>query len=139
MHARGIISGLTRGTNLNHIVRAALESIAYQSNDVISSIKADMGREIAFLKVDGGASANNFLMQFQSNISNLDVVRPTTIEATSQGAAFLAGLAVGFFKNREELKTIIKNNDTFVSNIDSTKRKALIDGWTKAIGACRKG
>lgn len=139
MHARGIISGLTRGTNLNHIVRAALESIAYQSNDVISSIKADMGREIAFLKVDGGASANNFLMQFQSNISNIAVVRPTTIEATSQGAAFLAGLAVGFFKNREELKTIIKNNDTFVSNIDSTKRKALIDGWTKAIGACRKG
>ena len=139
MHARGIISGLTRGTNLNHIVRAALESIAYQSNDVISSIKADMGREIAFLKVDGGASANNFLMQFQSNISNIAVVRPTTIEATSQGAAFLAGLAVGFFKNREELKTIIRNNDTFVSNIDSTKRKALIDGWTKAIGACRKG
>ena len=139
MHARGIISGLTRGTNLNHIVRAALESIAYQSNDVISSIKADMGREIAFLKVDGGASANNFLMQFQSNISNIAVVRPTTIEATSQGAAFLAGLAVGFFKNREELKTIIKNNDTFVSNIDSTKRKALIDGWIKAIGACRKG
>ena len=138
MHARGTITGLTRGTKINHIIRAALESIAYQSNDVLSAMEADTGVHLSSLKVDGGASANNFLMQFQSDISNLEVIRPQTTEATAQGAAFLAGLAVGFFKDREELKTIIKGKDTFVPTIEDSLRYKLLDGWSKAIWACRK-
>ncbi len=138
MHARGIITGLTRGSNVCHIIRAALESIVYQSNDVLSSMEADTGRDIRSLKVDGGASANNFLMQFQSDISNVEVIRPALTEATAQGAAFLAGLAVGFFKDRNELKTIVKGKDSFFPAIEPEKRETLIDGWAKAIGACRK-
>ena len=138
MEARGTITGLTRGTKINHIIRAALESIAYQSNDVLIAMQSDIGRKMSTLKVDGGASANNFLMQFQSDISNIEVVRPKITEATAQGAAFLAGLAVGFFKDREELKTIIGKNDVFVPQIDIVRRSDLIDGWNKAIGACKK-
>lgn len=138
MHARGTITGLTRGANIYHIIRAALESIAYQSNDVISSMEADTGVHLTSLKVDGGASANNFLMQFQSDISDVAVVRPATTEATAQGAAFLAGLAVGFFKDRDELKLINKNKDSFIPNIDTEKRKSLLDGWNNAIEVCKK-
>ena len=138
MHARGIITGLTRGSNINHIIRAALESIAYQSNDVLSAMEADTGIKLSSLKVDGGASANDFLMQFQSDISNLKVIRPTTIEATSQGAAFLAGLAVGFFKNRDELKNIINSKESFIPTIDNEKRSSLLEGWQKAIECCKK-
>ena len=138
MDARGTITGLTRGTKINHIIRAALESIAYQSNDVLSAMKSDIGRDMSILKVDGGASANNFLMQFQSDISNIEVVRPRVTEATAQGAAFLAGLAVGFFKDRNELKSIITHKDSFVPHIENSKRVALLDGWSKAIGACKK-
>lgn len=138
MHARGTITGLTRGSNLYHIIRAALESIAYQSNDVLSSMEADTGRDIKSLKVDGGASANNFLMQFQSDISNVEVIRPTLTEATAQGAAFLAGLAVGFYKDRDELKNIVKGQASFLPTIEKEKRATLLDGWSKAIGACRK-
>ena len=138
MHATGMITGLTRGSNVYHIVRAALESIAYQSNDVISSMEADTGVHLSFLKVDGGASANNFLMQFQSDISNVKVIRSQSTEATAQGAAFLAGLAVGFFKNRDELKSIIKHKDAFIPAIDTEKREQLLNGWTNAIGACKK-
>lgn len=138
MHARGIITGLTRGSNMNHIIRASLESIAYQSEDVISAMEADTGRHLSSLKVDGGASANNFLMQFQSDISNVEVIRPELTEATAQGAAFLAGLAVGFFKDREELKTIITGKDSFLPVIDEERRRELLDGWSNAIGACQK-
>ena len=138
MHARGTITGLTRGSNIYHIVRAALESIAYQSNDVISAMEADTGVHLSSLKVDGGASSNNFLMQFQSDISNVEVVRPATPEATAQGAAFLAGLAVGFFNDRDELKTIIQSKDSFAPCIDDKKRAALISGWENAINACKK-
>ena len=137
MHAKGTITGLTRGSNINHIIRAALESIAYQSNDVISSMEADTGVPLSSLKVDGGVSTNNFLMQFQSDISNVEVVRPQTIEATAQGAAFLAGLAVGFFKDRDELKNIIKNKDHFVPNIDDKNRINLLSGWENAIRVCK--
>ena len=137
MHARGTITGLTRGANVYHIVRAALESIAYQSNDVISAMEADTGVHLSALKVDGGASSNNFLMQFQSDISNVEVVRPATTEATAQGAAFLAGLAVGFFKDRNELKTIIKGKNSFTPNISNEKRTELLNGWTKAIEVCK--
>jgi glycerol kinase len=138
MHARGTITGLTRGSNVYHIIRAALESIAYQSNDVISSMEADTGVHLSSLKVDGGASANNFLMQFQSDISNVAVVRPQTTEATAQGAAFLAGLAVGFFKNRDELKLIVKNKDGFLPCINQEKREELLAGWANAIEVCKK-
>ena len=138
MHARGTITGLTRGSNVNHIIRAALESIAYQSNDVLSSMEADTGRDIKTLKVDGGASANNFLMQFQSDISCVEVIRPTLTEATAQGAAFLAGLAVGFYSSRDELKSLVAHRDSFVPNIDNSKRKDLIDGWNAAVGACKR-
>lgn len=138
MHARGIITGLTRGTNVHHLVRAALESIAYQSNDVISSMEADTGVHISSLKVDGGTSDNSFLMQFQSDISNVEVVRSETAEATAQGAAFLAGLAVGFFKDRNELKAIIKCRDSFKPSIDKEKRTELLDGWANAIKACKQ-
>ena len=138
MQARGTITGLTRGSNVYHIIRAALESIAYQSNDVISSMEADIGIHLTSLKVDGGASSNNFLMQFQSDISDVAVVRPQTPEATAQGAAFLAGLAVGFFKNRDELKSIVKSKDSFIPNINQEKRTELLDGWKTAIEACKK-
>jgi glycerol kinase len=138
MHARGTVTGLTRGTNINHIVRAALESIAYQSNDVLLAMAADIDYEMKELKVDGGASSNNFLMQFQSDISNINVVRPKVTEATAQGAAFLAGLAVGFFSNREELKAINRIKDVFYSSIDQSMRENLLDGWGKAIAACKK-
>lgn len=138
MHARGTITGLTRGSNIYHIIRAALESIAYQSNDVLSSMEADTGRDIASLKVDGGASANNFLMQFQSDISNVEVIRPELTEATAQGAAFLAGLAVGFYKDRDELKSIVSGKDSFSPTIDKEKRAELLMGWQNAVGACKK-
>ncbi len=137
MNAKGTITGLTRGSNINHVIRAALESIAYQSNDVISSMEADTDVHLSSLKVDGGGSANNFLMQFQSDISNVEVVRSQTIEATAQGAAFLAGLAVGFFKDRDELKNITKDKDHFIPNIDNTKRKDLLSGWENAIKVCK--
>ena len=137
MHARGTITGLTRGSNVYHIVRAALESIAYQSNDVISAMEADTGVHLSALKVDGGASSNNFLMQFQSDISNVEVVRPATTEATAQGAAFLAGLAVGFFKDRNEIKTVIKSKNSFTPNINNEKRTELLNGWSKAIEVCK--
>lgn len=138
MHARGTITGLTRGANVYHIIRAALESIAYQSHDVISSMEADTGRDITSLKVDGGASANNFLMQFQSDISSVEVIRPALTEATAQGAAFLAGLAVGFYKDRDELRTIVTGSDSFHPSIEEEKRQELLDGWSNAVGACRK-
>jgi glycerol kinase len=138
MHVRGIITGLTRGSNLYHITRAALESIAYQSNDVISAMEADTGVHLSSLKADGGTSANNFLMQFQSDISDLKVIRPQTIEATAQGAAFLAGLAVGFFKDRNELKSIIKCKDSFNPSIDTNTRQELLNGWKDAIAISQK-
>ena len=138
MHARGTITGLTRGSNVYHIIRAALESIAYQSHDVLHAMEADTGRDITSLKVDGGASANNFLMQFQSDISNVEVIRPTLTEATAQGAAFLAGLAVGFYKDRDELRTITTGKDSFNPSISEEKRAELLEGWSNAIGACRK-
>ena len=138
MHARGTITGLTRGSNVYHLIRAALESIAYQSNDVLSSMEADTGRDIKSLKVDGGASSNNFLMQFQSDVSNVEVIRPTLTEATAQGAAFLAGLAVGFYSDREELKKLVSVKDSFLPKIDIDNRNSLIDGWNNAVGACKK-
>ena len=136
MHARGIITGLTGGANANHIIRAALEAIAYQTNDVISAMQADFGGEITALRVDGGASANQFLMQFQSDISNIDVFRPETMEATAAGAAFLAGLAVGFFKDRDEIKCKLEKVTKFCPGMEADEREKLLSGWKRAVRAC---
>ena len=135
MHARGTVTGLTRGTKREHIIRAALESIAYQTGDVLSSMAADSGREIPLLKVDGGASANGFLMQFQSDISNINVFRPKTQEATALGAAYLAGLAAGFWKNRDEILSLNGGGDGFAPNMTDDVRDGLIKGWHKAVSA----
>lgn len=137
MSARGSILGLTRGSGRNHIIRAALESIAYQTNDVLNAMSADLNRPISSLRVDGGASANSFLMQFQSDISDITVLKSQSTEATALGAAFLAGLAVGFFKSREELLEKLKNGNEFKPQMDSTQRENLLSGWQRAVNACK--
>ena len=133
MRARGTITGLTRGAGAEHIIRAALESIAYQSNDVISAMKSDFGGDISELKVDGGASANDLLMQFQADISNLNVVRPAQKEATAAGAALLAGQAIGFYPT--ETKGISQNT-IFTPDMPESERQRLLSGWQKAVKAC---
>ena len=133
MYARGTIVGLTRGSNKNHIIRAALESIAYQSKDLINAMKEDSGIEINSLKVDGGATANNFLMQFQSDILNTKVLRPEIIETTALGAAYLAGLAVGFWKNKEEIKKNWRLNKEFTPDLSENLREKYYNHWKKAV------
>ena len=137
MHCRGIITGLTRGTGRNHMIRAALESIAFQSNDVISAIRADSKGSINSIKVDGGASANDFLMQFQSDISDLRVIRPHQNEATAAGAAYLAGIASGFFDKNELFAGRADTAAVFEPGISNEKRKDLLSGWEKAVCSCR--
>ena len=133
MYARGTITGLTRGSNKNHIVRAALESIAYQTNDLITAMKNDSGININSLRADGGAAQNGFLMQFQADISNLKLIRPANSEATALGAAFLAGLAVGFWKDKSEILKIPLSQTEFSSSVGEYTRKELCDGWEKAV------
>lgn len=137
MHARGTITGLTGGSNANHVIRAALESIAYQTNDVIRAMQADFGGYITDLRVDGGASANDFLMQFQADVSNIRVCRPETMEATAAGAAFLAGLATGFFRDRDEIRGKLEKITAFTPAITDGEREKLIMGWNRAVRACR--
>ncbi len=137
MYAKGTICGLTRGSNKNHIVRAALESIAYQTNDLLLAIKNDTQIKISSILADGGAANNKFLMQFQSDISNTCVICPESAEATALGAAFLAGLSVGFWKNEEEISEIKIKHNTFNSKIDDTQRQQLLNGWKKAINQAR--
>lgn len=132
-YARGAIVGITRGVNKYHIIRATLESLAYQVNDVLAAMKADSGIELASLKVDGGASANNFLMQTQADIINAPVNRPVCVETTAMGAAYLAGLAAGYWKNKDE---VVKNwavDRTFIPSISEEDRSARIKGWNKAV------
>ena len=136
MHARGVITGITRGANRDHIIRAALESIAFQSEDVIRAMCEDMGEKINSLKVDGGASANNFLMQFQSDISDVTVVRPSQKEATAAGAAYLAGIAAGLFGN-DLFAEGAKVNAVFEPKMDAKDREKLLDGWHAAVSTCR--
>lgn len=133
--ARGIITGLTRGVNRAHIVRAALESMAYQSTDVLKAMESDLGRELSFLRVDGGASANNFLMHFQADIAGLSVIRPASVETTALGAAFLAGLAVGFWKDLSELRAVASGEgcSNFEPSISKAKREELFALWHKAV------
>lgn len=133
MYARGTICGLTRGTNKNHIIRASLESIAYQTNDLITAMKADTKLSISSLKTDGGAAANGFLMQFQADISALSVVRPDNSEATAAGAAYLAGLGIGFWKSTDELTHLNCKNTVFTPEKTDEERNRLLDGWKRAI------
>ena len=136
MHARGTITGLTRGAGRNHLIRAALESIAFQSDDVIRAMRSDTAGNIHVLKVDGGASANNFLMQFQADISDTRVIRPAQKEATAAGAAYLAGLAVGFFP-QELFAEGARVNATFEPCMSHDERERLLNGWHAAVAACR--
>ena len=133
MFARGTIIGITRGTNRSHIIRAALESIAYQSCDVLDAIQEDAGMEFSELRVDGGASANEFLMQFQSDIIGKPVLRPVCRETTALGAAYLAGLAVRFWENLDELKAMGEIERVFQPAMPAEQRKKLRSGWKKAV------
>jgi glycerol kinase len=132
-YARGAIVGLTRGVNKYHIIRATLESIAYLSYDILQAMSSDCSDKIKILKVDGGASKNNFLMQFQADVLDVDVVRQEQTESTALGAAFLSGLAVGFFKDLEELKEKNKTDRIFKPSIDDEKRIYMLDRWHKAV------
>jgi len=132
-HARGAISGITHATRREHIVRAALESIAYQSHDVISAMAQDTGLDIAEIRVDGGASANDFLMQFQADISGVAVRRPQQVESTALGAAFLAGLSIGIYKNKAEIAEKVCHGHIFAPNMIDTVRIQLLDGWKAAV------
>ena len=132
-YARGTIVGLTRGVNKYHIIRATLESVAYQVNDVLQAMEADSGIRLSALKVDGGASSNNFLMQVQSDIIDTAVLRPNCVESTAMGAAYLAGLAVGFWKDREEILQNVAMNQKFEPQITELERQKRIDGWKQAV------
>ncbi|WP_109077386.1 glycerol kinase GlpK [Aggregatibacter kilianii] len=132
-YARGAIVGLSRGANRNHIVRATLEAIAYQTREVLDAMQSDSGEKLAALRVDGGAVANNFLMQFQADILNVKVERPKIREVTALGAAYLAGLAVGFWKDLEELRGKAMVERTFEPQETPEKRTALYQGWKKAV------
>jgi len=133
MYARGAILGMTRGTGINHIIRATLESLAYQTRDVLHSMETDSGIALSELKVDGGACANNFLMQFQADILGVPVIRPKIIETTARGSAYLAGLAVGFWKNKTDILENYEMDRTFTPGMTKDTRETLYAGWTKAV------
>ncbi|MBR3996967.1 MAG: glycerol kinase GlpK, partial [Clostridia bacterium] len=132
-YARGAIVGLTRGVNKNHIIRATLESIAYQVSDVLDAMRADSGIALTGLKVDGGASANNILMQMQADILQCDVYRPVCVETTALGAAYLAGLAVGYWHDVEDIHHNWSIDRTFRPEISAEEREQKISGWQKAV------
>jgi glycerol kinase len=134
-HARGSIFGLTRGSSNAHLAKAALDSIAYQTYDVLKAMEADAGISIAELRVDGGATINNSLMQFQSDILNTKVIRPKITETTALGAAYLAGLAVGYWKNIEEIQKQWQVDRTFAPGMKDEKRNELVKGWQRAVKA----
>ena len=132
-YARGTIVGITRGVNRYHIIRATLESLAYQVHDVLEAIKADSGISIPALKVDGGASANDFLMQVQADIMDAPVIRPKCVETTAMGAAYLAGLAVGYWADKEDVVKNWQKNKEFKPQITEEEREKKIKGWNKAV------
>lgn len=137
MYARGTIVGLTRGTRREHIIRAAQESIAYQVVDLVGAMEADTGITLSQLKADGGASRDQFLMQFQSDVLNRCVCRPVIRETTALGAAYLAGLAVGLWQSRDEIKTLWQRDTVFTPIMEETKRQELLDKWHKAVSRSR--
>ncbi|OGX01259.1 MAG: glycerol kinase [Omnitrophica bacterium RIFCSPLOWO2_02_FULL_45_16] len=132
-NARGSIFGITRGTSAQHIVRAALEAMCYQTKDVMDAMQKDCGLKIKYLKVDGGVAANNFLCQFQADILRINVVKPKTLEITSLGAAYLAGLAVGYWKNADEIKKCWRMDKVFTPKMPKKTSLHLYDGWLKAV------
>lgn len=136
-HARGMITGLTRGSSDGHVARAAVESIAYQSMDVLQAMEADAGITIKEVRVDGGATVNDYLMQFQAGLLQTDVVRPQITETTALGAAYLSGLAVGFWKNVEEVRQYWQSNKIFTPGMSDDKRTELIRGWKRAVRAAQ--
>jgi glycerol kinase len=135
--ARGVLSGLTRATSRAHIVRAALESIAYQTRELVEAMEAGAGEKLRELRVDGGAASNNFLMQFQADVLNCRIVRPADTETTALGAAYLAGLAIGFWKSIEEVESFWRVERAFEPGMDQTTRDRLFDGWKAAVARCR--
>lgn len=132
-YARGTIVGLTRGAKKEHLIRATLESLAYQTNDVLKAMEEDSGIKLEALKVDGGACANNFLMQFQSDVLGVQVDRPEVIETTALGAAYLAGLAVGYWKDKEDISKNWAISRSFAPHMNTAKREELLEGWHKAV------
>lgn len=136
-YARGVLVGLTRGVNRNHVVRAALESIAYQVTDVLRAMEEDSGIKMAALRVDGGACANDFLLQFQADILNIAVERPCCIETTAIGAAYLAGLAVGYWPDKEAIRHNHCLAQSFEPHMTQERREQLLQGWHKAVQAAR--
>ena len=137
MYARGAILGLTRGSNRSHIIRAALESIAYQTWDVLDAMLQDTGIPMQSLRADGGASANNFLMQFQADIIQRPVIRPRNAESTALGAAYLAGLAVGFWSGLEEIRQNAASEREFLPAMEPIEREHLLHGWEKAVSRAK--
>ena len=137
MYARGCIVGLTRGTKREHIIRAAQESIAYQVADLAESMEKDTGLPLSHLKADGGASRDRFLMQFQADILNRPVRRPVIRETTALGAAFLAGLAVGVWSDREAIKALWVCDQEFTPQMTDAQRQALLRDWHRAVGRSR--
>ncbi len=133
MYARGTIIGLSRGSKKEHIVRATLESIAYQTKDVLSAMEEDSNISLKNLRVDGGASKNNFLMQFQSDILNVNIDRPKIVETTALGAAYLAGLAVGFYSDVRDIKNKYKSDEHFTPNMEDIRVEKLYKGWKKSV------
>ncbi|MBQ9247783.1 MAG: glycerol kinase GlpK [Ruminococcus sp.] len=136
-YARGAIMGLTRGVNKYHLIRATLESLAFQTNDVLHAMELDSGIHLGSLKVDGGASMNNFLMQFQADLMNAPVHRPSCVETTAMGASYLAGLAVGFWEDKEDVRRHWSMEREFMPERDDSWRKDEIDGWNKAVAATK--
>ena len=134
-YARGAVVGITRGTSKEHLIRATVESLAYQVWDLTAAMEQDSGIPLRGLKVDGGACANNFLMQFQADLLNTRVERPRCIETTAMGAAYLAGLAVGYWKNKEDVKQNWALERTFVPEMEEEYRRKLQKGWRRAV-AC---
>lgn len=132
---RGAVFGVTRGTSKEHFIRATLESLAYQTKDVLSAMEADSGIELKTLRADGGAVKNNFLMEFQSDILNVPVERPVINETTALGAAYLAGLAVGFWKSQEEIAEQWAIDQSYHPSMDDQVRENLYQGWKKAVKA----
>lgn len=132
-NARGMVVGLTRGTSREHFVRATLESLAYQTYDVLKAMEQDLGEQIHSIKVDGGACANNLLMQFQSDITGNSVIRPSIIETTGLGAAYLAGLATGYWKSKEDIRNNMRIDRTFIPQMDDDEVAEKLKGWNRAV------
>jgi glycerol kinase len=133
MYARGTLIGLTRGSGRAQIVRAAVESIAYQVTDVLEAMVANSGIRLTEIRVDGGAATNNFLAQFQADIAGLEVSRPKMLETTALGAAYLAGLGIGFWKSGQEIEALREVGQQFTPRMEATERQALRSGWARAV------